>query len=76
MQNADLQLTSDAVLDDIAVEKMVIQVDSERRWLYIAVDPETNEFLHSRLFPTRTTQLIVLFLESFNKLCRASKQRF
>lgn len=40
----------------------MIQVDDERRWLYAAVDPATNELLHLRLFPTRTIQLIVLFL--------------
>jgi putative transposase len=63
VQNADLQPTSDAVPDHIEVDETVIQVNDERRWLYAAVDPETNEFLHTRLFPTRTTQLTVFFLE-------------
>ena len=40
----------------------MIQLDDERRWLYAAVDPETNQFLHVRLFATRTTQLTVLFV--------------
>jgi len=31
------------------------------RWLYAAVDPETNEFLHVRLFSTRKTQRTVSF---------------
>ena len=62
VQKADLQPTSDAAPDHIAVDETVIQVNDERRWLYAAVDPETNKFLHIRLFPTRTTQLTVLFL--------------
>ena len=32
------------------VDETVIQVNDEHRWLYAAVDPETNEFLHVRLF--------------------------
>ena len=59
VQNANLQPTSNAAPDHIAVDETVIQVNDERRWLYAAVDPETNEFLHARLFPTRTTQLTI-----------------
>jgi len=33
----------------------------------MAVDPETNKFLHVRLFPTRTTQLTVLFLRELQQ---------
>ena len=62
VQNANLQPTSNAAPDHIAVDETVIQVNDERRWLYAAVDPETNEFLHARLFPTRTTQLTILSL--------------
>ena len=62
MQKADLQPTSDAAPDHIAVNETVIQVNDERRWLYAAVDPETNKFLHFRLFPTRATRLTVPFL--------------
>jgi len=39
--------------------------DSAQRptlWLYAAVDPETNDFLHVRLFPTRTIVLTKQFL--------------
>jgi putative transposase len=43
-------------------------VNGERRWLYTAVDPETNKFLHVRLFPTRTTQLTVLFLRELQQI--------
>jgi len=30
----------------------VIQLNDEQYWLYAAVDPETNELLHTRLEPT------------------------
>jgi putative transposase len=62
VQKADLQPTSDGAPNQIAVDETVIQINDERHWLYAAVDPQTNEFLHVRLFQTRTTQLTVLFL--------------
>jgi transposase-like protein len=68
VQNADLQPTSNAAPDHIAVDETVIQVNDERRWLYAAVDPETNEFPHVRLFPTRTTRLTVLFLRELRQI--------
>ena len=68
VQNADLQPTSDAVPDHIAVDETVIQVNDERRWLYAAVDPETNGFPHVRLFPTRATRLTVLFLRELRQI--------
>ena len=68
VQNADLQPTSNAAPDHIAVDETVIQVNDERRWLYAAVDPETNEFPHVRLFPTRTTLLTVLFLRELRQI--------
>ena len=43
-------------------------MNDERRWLYAAVDPETNEFLHVRLFSTRTTQLMVFFLRELQQI--------
>ena len=67
MQKAELQPTSDAAPDHIAVDKTVIHVNDEGRWLYAAVNPETNKFLHVRLFPTRTTQLTVLFLRELQQ---------
>ena len=68
VQKTDVQLTSDAAPDHIAVDKTMIQVNNERRWLYAAVDPKTNEFLHVRLFPTRTTQLTMLFLRELQQI--------
>ena len=62
VQKADLQPTSDGTPNQIAVDETVIRINDERDWLYAAVDPDTNEFLHVRLFQTRTTQFTVLFL--------------
>ena len=76
VQKADLQPTSDAAPNHIAVDETVIQVNDERRWLYTAVDPETNKFLHVRLFPTRTMQLTYCFSANSNSTCRSPKQRF
>jgi putative transposase len=45
----------------------VIQVNDERRWLYAAINPETNTFVHVRLSPTRTTQRTVLFLRELQQ---------
>ena len=67
MQKADLQPTSDAAPDHIVVNETVIQVNDERRWLYAAVNPETNKFPYVRLFPTRTTQLTVLVLRELQQ---------
>jgi putative transposase len=66
VQKADLQPTSDTVPNQIAVDETVIRVNGERCWLYAAVNPATNEFLHVRQFQTLTTQLTVLF---FRELC-------
>ncbi len=45
----------------------MIRVNGQCHWLFVAVDPETNQFLHVRLFQTRTTQLTVLFLRELRE---------
>ena len=67
VQKADLQPTGDDAVNQIAVDETVIQINDQRRWLYAAVDPQTNEFLHVRLFQTRATQLTVLFLRELRE---------
>ena len=32
----------------------MIQIDDEQYWLYAAVDPDSNDLLHTKLEPTRT----------------------
>ena len=67
VQKADVQPSSDAEPNHIAVDETVIQVNDQRHWLYAAVDSATNEILHARLFQTRTTQLTVLFLRELRE---------
>jgi transposase-like protein len=57
VHKADLQPESDRNPDHVAVDETVIQLNDERYWLYAAVDPETNELLHTKLEPTRTNVL-------------------
>jgi len=54
VHKADLQPESGRSPDHVAVDETVIQLGDERYWLNAAVDPDTNEFLHTRLDPTRT----------------------
>ena len=63
MQKAGLQPASGKNPNHIAVDETVIQLNNQRFWLYAAVDPATNEFLHVRLFPTRTIVLTRQFLQ-------------
>jgi len=76
VQKADLQPDSDVEPNQIAVDEPVIRVNGQRHWLYAAVDPDTNKFLHVRLFQTRTTQLTVLFLRELREKQQFSSPTF
>jgi putative transposase len=76
VRKADLQYDSDADPNQIAVNETVIRVDGERHWLYAAVDLESNQFLHVRLFQTRTTQLMLLFLRELREKQRLADVTF
>ena len=67
VHKADLQPASDANPDHIALDETVIRIDGQQYWLYAAVDPETNEFLHIRLFTTTTTALTQMFLRELRE---------
>ena len=67
VQKADLQPASDVSPDHVALDETVIRINDEQYWLYAAVDPETNEFLHLRLFPTTTTALTQRFLRELRE---------
>ncbi|MCG1001887.1 MULTISPECIES: IS6 family transposase [Halobacterium] len=54
VHKADLQPESGRSPDHVAVDETVIRLNNEQYWLYAAVDPETNELLHTKLEPTRT----------------------
>jgi putative transposase len=67
VQKTDVQPSSDREPDQITVSSTAIQRNDERHWLYAAVDPETNQFLHVRLFQTRTTERTMLFLRELKE---------
>ena len=76
VQKADLQPDSNANPNQIAVDETVIRVNGQRHWLYAAVDPDTNQLLHVRLFQTRTTQLTLLFLRELREKQQVSDVTF
>jgi len=67
VQKADLQPASNASPDQIAVDETVIRINGQQFWLYAAVDPTTNEFLHMKLFTTTTTDLTQRFLHELRE---------
>lgn len=50
MRKADLEPAGGKSPDHVAIDETVIRLDNQRFWLYAAVDPATNEFLHVRLY--------------------------
>jgi len=62
VQKADLQPTPECDPDHVAVDETVIQANNERWWLYAAVDPATNQFLHVRLFQSQNAGQTSIFL--------------
>jgi len=67
VHKADLQPDPGRCPDHIAVDETVIQLDDEQYWLYAAVDPETNELLHTKLEPTTTKVLAHSFLTELSE---------
>ncbi|MFC6765125.1 IS6 family transposase [Natrinema soli] len=67
VQKANLQPTTGSQPDHVALDETVIQLDDQRYWLYAAVDPETNKFLHVKFYPTRTTALTEMFLSELRE---------
>ena len=67
VQKADLQPADGASPDHIALDETVIRINGQQFWLYAAVNPDTNEFPHVRLFTTTTTALTRRFLQEFSR---------
>ena len=67
VHKADLQPEAGRKPDHIAVDETVIQLNDEQYWLYAAVDPETNELLHTTLEPTTTKVLAHSFLTELSE---------
>jgi len=53
--------------DRLAVDEKVIHINGEDYWLYDTVDPETNEILQFRLFPTTMKQTTRWFLTELHR---------
>ncbi len=62
VHKADLQPEGGRSPDHIAVDETVIRLNDEQYWLYAAVDPDTNESLHTTLEPTTNKALAHSFL--------------
>jgi transposase-like protein len=69
VQKADLQPDTGASPNQVALDESVIRINDQQYWLYAAVDPETNIFLHIRLFSTYTTALTEIFLRELRRKC-------
>ncbi|MFC7216057.1 IS6 family transposase [Saliphagus sp. GCM10025334] len=67
VQKAELQPASNASPGQVALDETVIRINGHQFWLYAAVDPETNEFLHLSLFTTTTTALTQRFLRELRE---------
>ena len=67
VQKADLQPANDASPDHIALDEPVIRINGQQFWLYAAVDSDTNEFPHIRLYTTTTTALTQQFLQELRE---------
>lgn len=54
VHKADLQPEEGQDPDHVAVDETVIRLDDEQYWLYAAVDPATNDLLHTKFELVRT----------------------
>jgi len=57
VHKAGLQPEDGRSPNHVADDETVIRLNDERYWLYAAVDPDTNDLLHTKLEPTRTNVL-------------------
>jgi transposase-like protein len=67
VQKADLQPDGGEAPNQVALDESVIPINDQQFWLYAAVDPDTNKFLHIRLFTTYTTALTETFLRELRE---------
>ncbi|PGF13838.1 IS6 family transposase [Natrinema sp. CBA1119] len=67
VHKANLQPEDGQSPDHVAVDETVILLNDEQYWLYAAVDPQTNELLHTKLRPTITKVLAHSFLTELSE---------
>jgi len=63
MRKAELEPEGGKSPDHVAIDESVIWLNDEQYWLHAAVDPETNEFLHVRVFSSCVMAYSEMFLE-------------
>jgi putative transposase len=67
VHKADLQPESGRSPDHVAVDETVIWLNGEKYWLYAAIDPETNDLLHTKLRPVTNNGLAWLFFRELRQ---------
>ncbi len=67
VHKADLQPEDEQSPDHVAVDETVIRLNDEQYWLYAAVDPDTNELLHTNLKATRNNVLAHSFFRELRE---------
>ena len=67
VQKADLEPEAGRDPDMIALDETVVKIEGERFWVYSAVNAETNEILHLKLYPTRNLALTKMFLRELSE---------
>ncbi|AXR78501.1 transposase [Natrarchaeobaculum sulfurireducens] len=67
VHKTDLQPESGRNPDHVAVDETVIRLDDEQYWLYAAVNPKSNELLHTKLEPTRTKVIASNFVRELRE---------
>jgi len=63
-------------VEQLAVDKKMSRVNGAECWPYGAVDPETNELLHVKLFLTTTKQTTRWFLAELHRRYRLDDIEF
>lgn len=67
MKKADLQPVSTGSTDQLAIDENVIRINGTDYWLCGAVDPDTDEIAHLRLFSATTKQTTRWFLADLHR---------
>ena len=76
VHKVDLLPISTVSADQLAVDEKVIRINGNNYWLYGAFDPQTDEILHFRLFPTPTKQTTRWFLPELHRQYRLDGVEF
>ncbi|WP_336328838.1 IS6 family transposase [Halovenus sp. HT40] len=76
VHKADLQPTPGHKPNHVTVDETVIRLNDEQYWLYAAVDPETNELLHTQLEATTNSVLAQQFLAELREKHDVDKALF